>query len=254
MLTPFFLGSVVGGVASGRVPASGTGSLLRSWLNPTSMLGGVLAVVVCAFLAAVYLTADADRQRDAALTAYFRDRAITSGVVAGKRHLLERPSGVFDVLCKGDQRRGTTAAWTYYERAMALAHEVGTTDVHVSHLELAALEQYPWPGNVRELENCVERLVVLVENGQKISMDVLPLQIRAASDGAGMLSAPSPAAGVAIVDNRSLPEMVESYEKRLLADTMRRCGGNQSEAAKRLKIPRQTLRNRLLKLGLAASE
>jgi cytochrome d ubiquinol oxidase subunit II len=47
------------------------------------MLGGVLAVVVCAFLAAVYLTADADRQHDDALTAYFRGRAIASGVVAG---------------------------------------------------------------------------------------------------------------------------------------------------------------------------
>jgi cytochrome d ubiquinol oxidase subunit II len=83
VLTPFFLGSVVGGVASGRVPAVGTGSLLHSWLNPTSVLGGVLAVVVCAFLAAVYLAADADHQDDEALTAYFRARAIASGIVAG---------------------------------------------------------------------------------------------------------------------------------------------------------------------------
>jgi cytochrome bd ubiquinol oxidase subunit II len=83
VLTPFFLGAVVGGVASGRVPAAGTGSLGASWLNPTSLLGGVLAVVVCAFLAAVYLTADADRQHLAALTAYFRGRAIVAGVVAG---------------------------------------------------------------------------------------------------------------------------------------------------------------------------
>ena len=55
----------------------------RSWINPTSMLGGVLAVVVCAFLAAVYLTADADRQGSADLTEYFRRRAIAAGVVAG---------------------------------------------------------------------------------------------------------------------------------------------------------------------------
>lgn len=83
VLTPFFLGSVVGGVASGRVPATGTGSLVSSWANPTSMLGGVLAVVVCAFLAAVYLTADAAAQGLDDLTAYFRSRAIASGVVAG---------------------------------------------------------------------------------------------------------------------------------------------------------------------------
>ena len=83
VLTPFFLGSVVGGVASGRVPASGTGSLTRSWINPTSALGGTLAVVVCAFLAAVYLTADADSQGLTDLTEYFRRRAIGSAVVAG---------------------------------------------------------------------------------------------------------------------------------------------------------------------------
>jgi cytochrome d ubiquinol oxidase subunit II len=83
VLTPFFLGTVAGGVASGRVPATGTGSLTRSWMNPTSMLGGTLAVVVCAFLAAVYLTADAERHGRSSLTEYFRYRAIASGVVAG---------------------------------------------------------------------------------------------------------------------------------------------------------------------------
>ena len=83
VLTPFFLGSVVGGVASGRVPATGTGSLTRSWINPTSLLGGTLAVVVCAFLAAVYLTADADRQGLLDLVEYFRVRAIGAGLVAG---------------------------------------------------------------------------------------------------------------------------------------------------------------------------
>jgi cytochrome d ubiquinol oxidase subunit II len=83
VLTPFFLGSVVGSIASGRVPATGTGSLTRSWINPTSMLGGTLAVFVCAFLAAVYLTADADRQGLSRLTEYFRRRAIGSGLAAG---------------------------------------------------------------------------------------------------------------------------------------------------------------------------
>jgi cytochrome bd ubiquinol oxidase subunit II len=83
VVTPFFLGTVVGGVVSGRVPATGTGSLIDSWVNPTSMLGGVLAVVVCAFLAAVYLTADAESQGLRDLTEYFRRRAIGAGVAAG---------------------------------------------------------------------------------------------------------------------------------------------------------------------------
>ncbi len=84
VITPFFLGAVVGGVASGRVPAgTSTGDVFSSWLNPTSMLGGVMAVIVCAFLAAVYLAADADRRNQPALAAMFRTRALGAGVAAG---------------------------------------------------------------------------------------------------------------------------------------------------------------------------
>src|ERR671939_1907122 len=45
VLAPFFLGAVVGGIASGRVPAAGHGDPVTSWLNPTSVLGGALAVL-----------------------------------------------------------------------------------------------------------------------------------------------------------------------------------------------------------------
>ena len=84
VLTPFMLGAVVGGIASGRVPAGEqTGDVLRSWLNLTSMLGGLMAVVVCAFLAAVYLTADAERRGRPELVRAFRRRAVASAVVAG---------------------------------------------------------------------------------------------------------------------------------------------------------------------------
>jgi cytochrome bd ubiquinol oxidase subunit II len=84
VITPFFLGTVAGAVASGRVPAGiAEAHPLRSFVNPTSVLGGVLAVVACAYLAAVYLTADARRAGDAALVEAFRRRALVSGVVAG---------------------------------------------------------------------------------------------------------------------------------------------------------------------------
>jgi hypothetical protein len=65
-----------------------------------------------------------------------------AGLVAGRRAWVERPSAFFEVLLAGDKRNGTRAAWTYYERAMALAHEVAATDVFVSHLELQQLEQF----------------------------------------------------------------------------------------------------------------
>lgn len=84
VLTPFFLGTVAGAVASGRVPpGNAAGDAVTSWLNPTSLLGGTMAVGVCAYLAAVYLCADARRDDDDALAGYFRRRALVTAVVVG---------------------------------------------------------------------------------------------------------------------------------------------------------------------------
>ena len=84
ILTPFALGAVVGGIASLRVPVGNAqGDLVTSWLNPTSILIGVLAVVTAAYLAAVYLAADAVRLGRPDLAAAFRARALITAVVAG---------------------------------------------------------------------------------------------------------------------------------------------------------------------------
>jgi cytochrome d ubiquinol oxidase subunit II len=84
ILTPFALGAAVGGIASGRVPVgNAAGNLVTSWLNPTSVMIGALAVAVGAHLAAVYLAADAQRVGAAELVQGFRARALVSGVAAG---------------------------------------------------------------------------------------------------------------------------------------------------------------------------
>jgi cytochrome d ubiquinol oxidase subunit II len=56
---------------------------LSSWINPTSILGGVLAVTVCAYLAAVYMIWDAQRFAGADMIEYFRRRAVGAAVAAG---------------------------------------------------------------------------------------------------------------------------------------------------------------------------
>jgi cytochrome d ubiquinol oxidase subunit II len=84
VLTPFALGTVVGGIASGRVPVgNAAGDLITSWLNPTSVFLGLLAVATGGYLAAVYLAADAHRLGERALELDFRTRALVSGVCAG---------------------------------------------------------------------------------------------------------------------------------------------------------------------------
>jgi len=84
VLTPFALGTVVGGIASGRVPVGNArGDLVASWLNPTSLLIGALAIATSAYLAAVYLAADARRLGEHTLELDFRARALWAAVVAG---------------------------------------------------------------------------------------------------------------------------------------------------------------------------
>ena len=84
VLVPYCFGAVAGAIASGRVPAGGeAGDPWSSWVNPTSVLGGVLAVVAVAYLAAVYLVWDSRRLGDQAMVEYFRRRAVAASVVAG---------------------------------------------------------------------------------------------------------------------------------------------------------------------------
>jgi cytochrome bd ubiquinol oxidase subunit II len=84
LLTPFFMGTVVGAVASGRVPVgNATGDPVSSWLNPLSVLIGALFVATSAYLAAVFLISDARRARGADLERYFTTRALAAAVAAG---------------------------------------------------------------------------------------------------------------------------------------------------------------------------
>jgi cytochrome d ubiquinol oxidase subunit II len=81
LLTPYCLGAALGGVATARVPAgNAAGDQWTSWLNPTSIAAGLLAVAMGAFLSAVYLVVEARRQAVPALEPYFRTRAVAAGV------------------------------------------------------------------------------------------------------------------------------------------------------------------------------
>jgi cytochrome d ubiquinol oxidase subunit II len=84
VITPFALGAAVGGIASGRVPpGNARGDLVTSWLNPTSVTVGVLAVASTAYIAAVWLAADARRTGNQDLVDAFRLRALWAAVVTG---------------------------------------------------------------------------------------------------------------------------------------------------------------------------
>jgi cytochrome d ubiquinol oxidase subunit II len=83
VLTPFFMGTVVGAIAAGNVPADGNGDAFSSWLAPLPLLSGALFVASGAYLAAIYLLADAHRTEDEPMESYFSGRALLAGLVAG---------------------------------------------------------------------------------------------------------------------------------------------------------------------------
>ena len=84
VLIPFCFGAALGGVASGRVRVgNAAGDPWSSWLNPTSVLVGAIAVITGAHLAAVFLAGDSRRAEQPDLVRAFRVRALVTGVLAG---------------------------------------------------------------------------------------------------------------------------------------------------------------------------
>jgi cytochrome d ubiquinol oxidase subunit II len=83
VLTPFFMGTVVGAIAAGNVPADGNGEAFSSWIQPLPLLIGAMFVASGGYVAAVFLIGDARRAGEADMERYFRLRALAAAIVAG---------------------------------------------------------------------------------------------------------------------------------------------------------------------------
>jgi len=84
VVTPFFLGAAIGGIASGRVPVGNlAGDSVSSWTGDTSIAIGLLAVLTGAYLSAVFLAGDSVRAEQPQLAEAFRRRALGAGIVTG---------------------------------------------------------------------------------------------------------------------------------------------------------------------------
>jgi transcriptional regulator with PAS, ATPase and Fis domain len=106
------------------------------------------------------------------------------------------------------------------------------------------LGRHSWPGNVRELENVIGHGCMMAMTDMIDVTDLPPLaQQGARSAGAGQATA---AAGILAASNQSL----EEHEKQLVVDALQQAGGNQSKAARQLRIGRDALRYKMKKFGL----
>ena len=98
---------------------------------------------------------------------------------------------------------------------------------------LEALMNYAWPGNVRELRTAIEHAVVLTR-GEKIGLRDLPPALRSAAPGGGAARL------------LAQPDLtVAQAEKQLIMRALKECGGNRTEAAKKLGMSRRTLHRKL---------
>jgi cytochrome d ubiquinol oxidase subunit II len=83
LITPFFMGTVVGAVATGQVPVHPAGNVLAAWTSPTAILTGFLFVAACAYISAVYLVLEARQRGRQGLMRYFSLRATAAGLLTG---------------------------------------------------------------------------------------------------------------------------------------------------------------------------
>ena len=83
LVTPFFMGTVIGAIATGAIPAAASQASLAAWTSPTALLAGFLFVAACGYLAAVYLTIEAQHRHDQTMQSYFTHRAQAAAIVAG---------------------------------------------------------------------------------------------------------------------------------------------------------------------------
>ncbi len=83
LLTPFFMGTVIGAIATAQVPADASHASQPAWTSATSLLTGLVFVGACGYLAAVYLVGEAARRGERRLQAYFTRRAQAAGIVTG---------------------------------------------------------------------------------------------------------------------------------------------------------------------------
>ena len=120
--------------------------------------------------------------------------------------------------------RNEMLAASRYERAAPLP----------TNAQLADLMAYAWPGNVRELRNVADRFVLGLL-GERLT------QTRGTGEGSPALP-------------RALPQQVESFERAVIVEALRKHQGDQPATAAALAIARQTLHDKLRKLGIAAEE
>jgi sigma-54 specific flagellar transcriptional regulator A len=132
--------------------------------------------------------------------------------------------------------------------------------IRLTPAAMDCLCRYGWPGNVRELANLIERLVILFPHGV-VDADDLPEKYRARAAADGDPGAPEDAlAGTGMAAQRlpgeglDLKEHLNKLESLFIIQALDEAGGIVAHAARRLRMGRTTLVEKMRKLGIRRHE
>ena len=109
----------------------------------------------------------------------------------------------------------------------------------VSQRAMEKMRNYSWPGNIRELENVLEKACILSDG--KV---ILPEDVDLGKNDAVLLCD----------EEKTLKELRDEFEKKVLEDALKRCGGSRLLAAKQLDISKTSLFEKLKKYGIGGGE
>jgi len=128
--------------------------------------------------------------------------------------------------------------------------EHGRSGLQLAPDALADLAARPWPGNVRQLKNVIERIAVLAPGPVVGRADVERELARDRAVQAPVAPAPDVAPS-SPAPAGTLDSHVDQAELQAIKDTLERCGGNRTTAARLLGVSRRTLYNKLARHGIA---
>ena len=164
VLVPFFLGAMVGAIASGQVSVPGDPNTpFASWTNTTSLYIGALAVATSAYLAAVFLAADSVRAEMPDLVEAFRKRALGAGVVTG----LMAIGGIFVL------REDAPELYDGLTSGFGLVVVIGSALAGIATIALVVTSRF----GIARVTSAAAVAAIIVGLGVAISPDFLPGQL-----------------------------------------------------------------------------
>jgi two-component system response regulator HupR/HoxA len=108
----------------------------------------------------------------------------------------------------------------------------------ISKAAMIRLMDFDWPGNVRELEKVIKRAVILADEGETITPELLPSEL--------LTSGEAPSVGA----DSELKDAVEGFEKRTIVNALDRFSWNKSKTALYLGLSRKGLKNKIRRYSL----